>query len=317
MIYKYMVLWISFFVLCALGQFCWLNWLSFREVAQIQKSYGPKRAEAKWKTPAMGGVVFMVAALPAVVAGWSIGDGSLFFQLGIWSLPLGAGVIGLWDDLLKFKKGSSEGLSSIQKLMLQVFLALLWSTVMAYFGSLHILPHRIFSFPGDVLLVSFLIVSMLNAVNVTDGLDGLAAGASAISLLFLGFLVSRGFSAIAIGLSITISFLWHNAYPAKIFMGDSGSHFLGGLLVSVAVCGGGALFVVPCGALFGIEILSVAIQIVAIRFFGKKVFMMSPVHHHFEILGWNETQIVVRFWIVHLLGISTLLLTGKLILSAL
>lgn len=158
---------------------------------------------------------------------------------------------------------------------------------------------------------------MLNAVNVTDGLDGLAAGASAISLLFLGFLVSRGFSAIAIGLSITISFLWHNAYPAKIFMGDSGSHFLGGLLVSVAVCGGGALFVVPCGALFGIEILSVAIQIVAIRFFGKKVFLMSPVHHHFEILGWNETQIVVRFWIVHLLGISTLLLTGKLILSAL
>lgn len=315
MIYESIGLWILFFVLCAAGQHYWERWLHLRRVGQIQKSYGPKREEAKGKTPAMGGVVFMIAALPAAAAGWFIGDGSLLFQLAIWSLPFGAGVIGLSDDLLKFKRESSEGFSSFQKLGLQIILALSWSYAVARFGILGILPHRALGFPMDVILTAFLTVSMLNGVNVTDGLDGLAAGASALSLIFLGFLVSRGLSAVAIGLAISLSFLWFNAYPARIFMGDCGSHFLGGLLVSVAALGGGVLFVIPCGALFGFEILSVAIQIVSIRFFSKKVFLMSPIHHHFEILGWKETQIVIRFWLVHLLGMSALLLIGRLALS--
>jgi phospho-N-acetylmuramoyl-pentapeptide-transferase len=298
------------FFFSVLVQSRWIAWLKRRDFKLAQKSYGPARDEQKGKTPSLGGAVFMITALPSILIGWALGDGSLIFQILLWSLPLASGGIGLWDDILKYSKSSSEGLSSLQKLSAQVLISLIWSVVVQKYLGIAVLPGVYLSPTLSVLICSFLVVSMLNGVNVTDGLDGLAAGASSISLIFICTVASAGISGVAAGLAMTLGFLWYNSFPARIFMGDCGSHFLGGLLVSISVCGGGLLYVVPAGALFGVEILSVAIQIVAIRVFSKKVFKMSPIHHHFELSGWSEVQIVLRFWILHIAGIVTLFLLG-------
>lgn len=293
-----------------LAQSKWILWLKHRDFKLAQKSYGPMRDEQKGKTPSLGGAMFMVMALPSILIGWALGDGYIGFQIILWSLPLASGGIGLWDDILKYSKSSSEGLSSLQKLSAQVLISLIWSVVVQRYLGIAILPGVYISPTFSILLCSFFVVSMLNGVNVTDGLDGLAAGASSISLMFICTVISSGISGAVAGLAMTLGFLWYNSFPARIFMGDCGSHFLGGLLVSISVCGGGLLYVIPAGALFGVEILSVAIQIVAIRVFSKKVFKMSPVHHHFELSGWSEVQIVLRFWILHIAGIVVLFLSG-------
>lgn len=249
----------------------------------------------------------MAVSLPGILLCWILGNEPLTFYIALWTLPFFSALIGLLDDFLKLSRRSSEGLKSLEKLILQIFVALLWSALVFRIGYLDLFPNLNLSPLWTVFVTSFIIVSMLNAVNVTDGLDGLAAGTFSLSLVALAFLVSRGLEVIPVGLGLSVAFLWHNAYPARVFMGDCGSHFLGGLLVAIAACGGGVLYVIPVGALFGLEILSVAIQIVSIRCFGKKFFLMSPVHHHFELLGWSEVQIVLRFWLLHLLGIVSML----------
>lgn len=306
---------IYFFAFSLVSQSVWIDWLRYRQVKLVQKSYGPERSLAKGRTPALGGVIFLVMSLPGVLFCWSMGSESLSFYVTLWSLPFLSGLVGLWDDLLKWFRRSSEGLKSMEKLALQVMVALTWSLIAYRLGYLHLFPDISLSPLATIGTVTFIAVSMLNAVNVTDGLDGLATGATALSLIVLAFLVSRGVEAISVGLAISISFLWHNTYPARIFMGDGGSHFFGGLLVAVAVCGGGVFYVVPSGILFGLELLSVAIQIISIRIFSKKIFLMSPLHHHFEILGWSEAQIVVRFLLIHLLGIILALWVGPVFLS--
>ncbi|MDD4837524.1 MAG: phospho-N-acetylmuramoyl-pentapeptide-transferase [Synergistales bacterium] len=314
---SFYLLFIVFFVASIMLQSLWIAWLNSRSFNLVQKAYGPERTVAKMKTPAMGGAVFMALSLPGTLACWLFGSEPFLFYVIVWSLPFFSAAIGLWDDLLKWSRKSSEGLRSLQKLFLQILVAVLWSVIAHGFDCLSLYPGLILSPTMTVILVAFIVVSMLNAVNVTDGLDGLASGASVISLISLAFMVSRGLESIWIGLAISTSFLWHNSYPARVFMGDCGSHFLGGLLVSIAVCGGGALYVVPSGALFGFEILSVAIQIVSIRFFGKKVFLMSPLHHHFEILGWNEVQIVTRFWLIHLFCVVSAMWIGFAVIGLL
>lgn len=311
----FFVLFLIFFMASVLLQSLWIDWLKSRSFNLIQKAYGPERTVAKAKTPAMGGVVFMVLSLPGSLVCWFCGSESFSFYMGVWSLPFFSAAVGLWDDLLKWSRKSSEGLSSLQKLSLQIVVAISWSIVVHRSGYLNLYPGLTVSPTMTVVIVAFFVVSMLNAVNVTDGLDGLASGASVISFISLAFLVSRGFEPIWIGMAISTSFLWHNSYPARVFMGDCGSHFLGGLFVSIAVYGGGALYVIPSGVLFGLEILSVAIQIISIRFWGKKVFLMSPLHHHFELLGWNEVQIVTRFWLIHLFGVVSAMWIGSAVLS--
>ncbi len=300
------------FMASLIGQSRWIGWLRDHHVRQVQKSYGPERTTLKGRTPALGGVVFLVMSVPGALACWAIGSEPMGLHAVFWTLPVFSGLIGLWDDLLKWSKTSSEGLSSLQKLVLQVLVAVLWSLFAFNMGCLQVFPNLTISPVWTIGISSFVVVSMLNAVNVTDGLDGLAAGAAALSLFALAFFVTGGLEGIAVAIGMVVAFLWHNAHPAKVFMGDCGSHFLGGLLVSVAVCGGGLVYVVPAGALFGLEILSVSVQIISIRCLGKKVFLMSPVHHHFELLGWSEVQIVLRFWLIHLLGIVSMLWIGAL-----
>ena len=185
-------------------------------------------------------------------------------------------------------------------------------------GGLTFLPGFVLSPTVAAIVLTILGVGILNAVNVTDGLDGLATGAMCISLGAAYFLI-RGSSvmlSIIVLLGALLAFLWDNSNPARVFMGDVGAHFLGAFLINLCVHSGQLGLVFPLAFLFGIELITVAIQIIAIRGFKRKVFLMSPLHHHFEMLGWSEVRIVVRFWILHLVGILTTLTLLRFIFVA-
>jgi phospho-N-acetylmuramoyl-pentapeptide-transferase len=293
----------------------WLGLQRRWRVTQEQKSYGVGvDTETKAATPAMGGVVFIVLALFFLAMDCLLtdrgggGENALF-----WGLPLACGGVGLLDDWLKFRRRSSEGLSSLQKLAAQFLAASLWVA----WASLQ-KGFLLFLWPGllpcppwlSVPLIVLAAAGMMNAVNITDGLDGLAGGAFMISLGVLGFL---GYvlplprfgllsCAFAVLFGTVGSFLFYNVRPARTFMGDAGSHFLGGALAALCVQGGALLALIPAGFLFGIELLSSAVQIAAIRGFGRKIFKMAPLHHHLQRLGWDETAITSRFLLLHALG---------------
>lgn len=291
-------------------QWGWLRILQQGHINQILKSYGPQgHIEKKKGTPTMGGVVFLaIASILAIffpLSGyWGWRD-----SLAILGFPLAGGAIGLADDLLKHDRKSSEGFTSLQKLLLQAVISCIWAAIYMSDGSFGVAPGIYLSGTWGFLMLVFILVGALNAVNITDGLDGLASGACSIS--FLGFLaVTPEFSpesvGAIIGLGLAVGFLKHNMNPAKVFMGDCGSHFLGGLLISICVSSNLTILILPFGFLMGIEVLTVIIQIIAIRVFSKKVFLMSPIHHHFEMIGWSEKTVVLSFWAFHLVGMSVL-----------
>lgn len=289
----------------------WIKAMHRMKIEQVTKLYGPSWHEkTKMGTPTMGGIVFIpviLLCLPLIKA--VAPDCTWEYMAKVVSYPILAAFVGFIDDWLKHTRHSSDGLSSLQKLALQVAVTVPWAVWVS--GPLYVilpgveLPRAIY-----VLLVVFIGVGLQNAVNVTDGLDGLAAGCALIS--FLGALVFIGTGpsmllVLASACGICLGFLWDNANPAAVFMGDVGAHFFAGLLLSVCINSGALIFVIPLGFFFGIEIFSVLIQIIAIRGFHRKVFKMSPIHHHFEMSGWKENTIVVRFWIMHLLGICCLM----------
>lgn len=290
----------------------WIKRMHSMKIEQVTKLYGPAWHEkTKMGTPEMGGVVFTPVLLAALaLAAFLIPEMDTHRMLRMASYPVLAAAVGLLDDWLKYCRHSSDGLRSLQKLFLQIAVTVPWA-MWVLDGPFYLLPGIELPWTAAVLLVSFTGVGFQNAVNVTDGLDGLAAGCSLFSLIgaFLGGLAFVGAEPVyvltlASGMGIALGFLWHNANPASVFMGDVGAHFFAGLLLSLCVNAGVFILIVPIGFLFGIEIISVAIQIVAIRVFKRKVFLMSPIHHHFEMLGWKETQIVTRFWIIHIVGMS-------------
>ena len=273
-------------------------------VKQVQKSYGVGiDVHVKSSTAAMGGVVFIVLALVAL--GAQFNAESLLF----WSLPVACGLTGCVDDGFKIARKSSEGLTSLRKLTLQTVLAFFWTVWALLQKGLVLWP----GFAGPLWFTApvtlLAVVSMMNAVNVTDGLDGLAGGAFVISLGVLAYLLTYSVflsAAFAVLLGAAASFLLYNVHPARIFMGDTGSHFLGGALVALCVCGGAIGALIPAGFLFGIELLSSAVQIAAIRKLKKKIFKMAPLHHHFQCAGWDETRVTLCFLIVHAVGATFL-----------
>lgn len=288
-------------------QHFWIGKMHRMKIEQVTKMYGPSwHDKAKMGTPSMGGVVFIPALLLTLVLPLYLGMLSADRLAMVLSYPIAAAAVGFIDDWLKHSRNSSEGLRSLQKLALQIAVTLPWA-VWTVGGPLQLLPHVMLPRAAGVLLVTFLGVGIQNAVNVTDGLDGLAAGCSLISfagaLMFLNPL-HETFVCAAASCGVCLGFLWHNANPAKVFMGDAGAHFLAGMLISLCVNTGALIIIVPLGFIFGLEIISVAIQIFAIRVCHRKVFLMSPIHHHFELMGWKENQIVVRFCIIHMLGLS-------------
>jgi phospho-N-acetylmuramoyl-pentapeptide-transferase len=290
---------ISFFVGAAL-QFYWIALQRFFHMWGEQKTYGVGvDVEIKRVTPAMGGVVFIVMGLLAMAgdvvlsAEWK---GAYF-----WELLLMGGAVGLADDWIKYSKGSSEGLRSLPKLFAQIAVAVIWVSWGKTAGvSFSLWPGL--SCPPEVeaFLAALSVVVMMNAVNVTDGLDGLAGGMFSFSLIILmGLLPIKSDDLLCLDITFLLgmigSFLVYNIHPATTFMGDAGSHFLGCALVALCVRGGMLLALVPACFIFGVELLSSAIQIFAIRVFHRKVFKMAPLHHHFQLMGWRETAVTFCF----------------------
>jgi len=269
---------------------------------------------SKAGTPTMGGLIFVIPTLITVLALLVTGkmeySVNLFIILFVFVAYCG---IGFLDDYISLKKNRNKGLTQFQKLILQFIVALVFYILYREFGSGDsVLRITLFNFEWDLnwfygVFILFLLVGTSNAVNLTDGLDGLAGGLSAIAYLAFG-LMAWGSSWIAghqdIGIfcfilvGAIIGFLVYNTHPAKVFMGDTGSLTLGATLATIAILTSHELSLAVIGGVFVIETLTVIIQITSVVLFKKRVFLMTPIHHHFERLGWSETDIVKLFWIV-------------------
>ncbi len=291
------VIGIIFFALSVILQYIWLKIQRKIHLTQAQKTYGVNiDVNIKSKTPSTGGIIFMLLGILAMLI--NLNAKNILF----WSLPLLSGLIGFIDDFGKLRSHTSEGLTSLAKLKLQLILCLVWSIAAEYLGLNGLWPGFL-NYALINILTSFLLsAGILNAVNITDGLDGLAAGSFIISLgILLIMLPVNNFNAeILTELFFIVSgFLFFNIRPAKTFMGDTGSHFLGGALIAICVFNCRSLAVIPAGFIFIIEMFSSGIQIFTIRKLNKKIFLMAPLHHHFQKMGFDETAVTLRFWLIH------------------
>jgi phospho-N-acetylmuramoyl-pentapeptide-transferase len=303
---------IAFLVTVTLGSE-FIRFLQTRKFGQFVREEGPETHLIKAGTPTMGGVVILMGLAAALVVVARLNVATLATLLIVSAV---AG-IGLYDDWQKISKRGSEGLSVRYKLLL-LTLAVVLADVLAlrYVGVTQnvivpgidrnlVLGPGVFGIALFSLFLLLVIVGTTNAVNLTDGLDGLAAGAGAIALVVytaIAFLERQYDVAIVCGAMVgaMVGFLWYNAHPAEIFMGDTGSLAIGGVLAAAAVLTKTELLLPVVGGLFVVEALSVIVQYAVFRLSGRKrrVFKMAPIHHHFEMLGWQENKVVVRFWIV-------------------
>lgn len=275
-----------------------------------------KKHLLKEGTPAMGGFIFIIPTIVTVLILLFTGkieySDNLFIILFVF---IGYGLIGFIDDYLIVKKHNNKGLSKMKKLTLQLLIALVFFFIFLKSGHnpelyIHTLGIRIDMKWFYGIFILFVLVASSNAVNITDGLDGLAGGLSLIAFLALG-LISwnstwvNGYQDIAIFCFILVGtllgFLFFNTNPAKIFMGDIGSLSLGATMASIAILTNHEVTFIIIALVFIVETLTVIIQTIAITIYGKRVFLMAPLHHHFEKLGWEERDIVKGFWVVGLL----------------
>ncbi len=317
-----------------------IRWMQQRKLSQVIREDGPEsHLLSKVGTPTMGGVP-LILSITASVLLWCRLDGPLVW-MALASL-VGFGAIGLVDDWRKVSEKSSRGLPCRWKIALQVAVSL------AIFGtawSQGLLQSAItLPFLKDVFLdfdrlgapwlylvfVVFVLVGSSNAVNLTDGLDGLATGpvlTSAATYGVIAYLAGHAVFAeylaiphvpgaselLVLSMAVVgggLAFLWFNTYPAQVFMGDTGSLGLGGLLGALAILTRQELLLVVVGGVFVLEALSVIVQVASFKLTGKRVFAMAPIHHHYEKKGWDEPKVTVRFWIISILlalvGLSTL-----------
>ncbi|HLM31287.1 MAG TPA: phospho-N-acetylmuramoyl-pentapeptide-transferase [Solirubrobacterales bacterium] len=283
-----------------------IAFLRVKEFGQQIREEGPQEHHAKAGTPTMGGLIlFLAIAVPYLVL--SERDTA---SLAVFGVALGCAALGFADDFIKISKRRSLGLGARWKLLGQIGLALvLWYVAYEDLGLEPALQSRIFDaqiYLGPIVYLVFIylvVAGASNAVNLTDGLDGLAAGSCAIVLLaYMAITITNGqadlalLSACLVGASV--GFLWFNAFPASIFMGDTGSLGLGGAIGALAVMTQTELLLIVLGGIFVIEALSVAVQVISFKMFRRRVLLMAPVHHHFELLAWSETKIMLRFWII-------------------
>jgi len=272
-----------------------------------------EKHQVKEGTPTIGGIIFIIPTIITMLLLYFKGSLEITSSLIIIMFVfISYSLLGLADDLKKILKHNNGGLSAMQKLIFQVLIALVFFYIyMRDGGSTHVI---ISSIGLDIdlkwlygLFILFLLVGTSNAVNITDGEDGLAGGLSAIAFLSFGIISwgttwVDGYQEIAIFCFILVGsllgFLVYNTHPAKVFMGDTGSLGLGATLASVAILTKHELSLAVIGGVFIAETLSSMIQLIAILKFKRKVFLMAPLHHHFEKLGWSEQDIVKMFWIV-------------------
>lgn len=301
-----------------------IAWLRRLKVGQHVRDDGPKTHLSKQGTPTMGGILIILALVVSALL-WS----DLTNQY-VWVVLFSAvafGGIGFWDDYLKVVKKRSKGLSARQKFGLQVAASLAVGVYLYQFSGDREAAFLSVPFMKQFILdlgwfyipfVTIVIVGSSNAVNLTDGLDGLAIGLVGIAatanaiIVYVGgnkiiadylkilYIPGSGELVIFCGalLGASLGFLWYNAHPAEVFMGDVGSLSLGGALGTLAVVTKHELILVVVGGIFVVETLSVAMQVASYKLTGKRIFRMAPIHHHFEQLGWPESKVITRFWIL-------------------
>jgi len=283
-----------------------IAFLRVREFGQHIREEGPEGHHAKAGTPTMGGIIiFSAIAVPFLVLAH---DDSR--ALAVFGVMIACALLGFADDYVKLTQRRSLGLRARTKIVVTIAISVaLWlaATEVADLPStlrLRVIDAQIplgIFYPALVCLV---VAGTTSAVNLTDGLDGLAAGCCAIVLLaYIGItFVTTGQRELAILagclVGACVGFLWFNAFPATIFMGDTGSLGLGGAIAGMAVMTRTEVLLLVLGGIFVLEALSVLIQVFAFQSFGKRVFRMAPIHHHFELMAWSETKIILRFWIV-------------------
>ena len=276
-------------------------------------------------TPTMGGLIFIIPTILSVIILLIMNKIEMTHNLAVVMFVfLAYGLLGFIDDYLIIKRKNNIGLSAMQKIFGQIFIAIIFFIVFMMGGREPVL--EIFTLGLEInmgwfygLFILFMLVESSNAVNLTDCLDGLAGGLSAISFLAFGLLAwaSLGISGnedIGVFCFILVgalfAFCFFNNHPAKVFMGDTGSLALGGTLAAIAIVSSHELSLIVVAGVFVIETLSTIIQQISVKFTGKRTFLMTPLHHHFEKLGWDEQDIVKMFWVAGIIFAALAILWG-------
>jgi phospho-N-acetylmuramoyl-pentapeptide-transferase len=283
-----------------------IAFLREREFGQNIREEGPAGHKVKSGTPTMGGIIiFFGLSVPFLIL--SDFDAR---AMGVWGTAVACALLGFADDWVKIVRRRSLGLRGRTKLLATVAISIgLWLYATQYAGMNDLLRFRFVDFTVDLwifypVLIYLVVAGTTSAVNLTDGLDGLAAGCAAI--VFLAYIGITIVTPNQLGLALLsaclmgacVGFLWFNSFPASIFMGDTGSLGLGGAIAGLAVMTKTEILLILLGGIFVIEALSVLIQVISFRLFHKRVLLMAPIHHHFEMMAWSETKIILRFWIV-------------------
>jgi phospho-N-acetylmuramoyl-pentapeptide-transferase len=310
------------------------------KLGQYIREEGPKSHQQKAGTPTMGGILINVAIIIPTILWADILNPYIWIILFV---TFAYGVIGFVDDYRKLIKKKNEGLTAKEKFSMQIGVALAAGLAIAYLPSIHNNYSTVLTFPFFKMLhlnlgflyIPFIIVVLVgasNGVNLTDGLDGLAIGSTLIvavtytiltyaagnfrvaDYLRIAWVPQAAELAVFCGAMVgaSLGFLWFNAHPAEIFMGDVGSLALGGAIGCLAVMIKQEILLGLVGGLFVLEGMSVVLQVASFKLTGRRIFKMSPLHHHFELSGWRETKVVVRFWIIAIIFAMLALSTLKL-----
>jgi phospho-N-acetylmuramoyl-pentapeptide-transferase len=296
-----------------------IAFLRRNEFGQHIREEGPERHVEKQGTPTMGGLLIVLAATVGYLAlsRWTVAG------LTVFGLTLGCAAIGFLDDFTKLTHRRSLGLAGRWKLALLAGVTFGVGVVVDHydFGTTIVIPpHLHINLSWAWYVLAFVIIAgATNGVNLTDGIDGLAAGTGLIALVtftamnILTYIRSGQLHSLFGGLDISaldqailggaligacIGFLWFNAFPAEVFMGDTGAMALGGALAGFAIFSNTEILLVLVGGIFVIEALSVMLQVLSFKYWGRRIFLMAPIHHHFEMKAWSETKIMLRFWII-------------------
>jgi phospho-N-acetylmuramoyl-pentapeptide-transferase len=283
-----------------------ISFLRGREFGQFIREEGPEGHHEKAGTPTMGGIIIFAAiSIPFLILSdydWR--------SVGVYGAAVACALLGFADDYTKIVKRRSLGLRARTKLGITIAISLgLWWIATGPAEIPDTLRLRSLDVTIDLgvfypVLIYLVVAGTTSAVNLTDGLDGLAGGCAAIvGLAYIGItFITRGQADLALlagcMVGACVGFLWFNAFPATIFMGDTGSLGLGGAIAGFAVMTKTEELLIVLGGIFVLEALSVLMQVFSFQTFRKRIFLMAPIHHHFEILGWSETKIILRFWIV-------------------
>lgn len=322
-----------FLVIFAMPLF--IRWATQKRAAQPISTYAPKNHQLKHGTPTMGGIIVVFATLVACIVTGKLNN--FYLVLGILCLLFFA-FIGVRDDLMKILACKNAGMSARVKLFWLLAVAISLSMLLYMYGLNTYLYIPFYKNPlvnmgiVSVIFWAFIFVCATNAVNITDGLDGLATVPSVFALFSLMILVYVSGNAVyshylfypsiygagevviivASLIGALIGFLWFNCHPAQIFMGDSGSLAIGGIVAYCSILSKSEFTLLLIGFVFVIETISVILQIFGIKILGKRFFLMAPLHHHFEIKGWHESKIIVRFWIIALMSNFIAILSLKI-----